>query len=1392
MRISSNVRTLSPDTEMISGFVLTELKILLDLLLQECIMKQIRRQKTIRYFSAVLAAWMILTVLFAALPQTAPTAAAAADEGSLVDGTTLNGAKVRIRPTGSHKPLAVNEDGSGKQNCVHLYYQGKSSQFYLEQADEDSYYIYFYEHYYDANPKRSGDCRLDLEDKDGYGKEGQVIHVVSGNATAMNKRWQFIRQNDGSFYIRNKLTQKYWSLDDVSQPKTNNNKLVQRSAPLKWDIEFVCADNQDMYFRSYEDSRTFYVTDKYDNTVRVTSANWMGALPDGLKISDISIPGTHDAASAHLHEDQGTMSTQRYYIDELLNAGVRHLDIRTGLNKDTRTVRLVHSDCHALWPNGSEIRLDAALDTIISFLDFNPTETVIIQPKMDTEGDDCERATYNVLKEYALGRNGDHIWAGDHVPTLGEVRGKILVISRLNTDKIGGDRCYDIVKNGKTLQWALDCDKWNASNGKESDNKAAAHTASGDNFDVWAQDNYYHNDDAKKEYIESTLYGNQSDRYTNGTQYHYDQSKMQGKDAWILNYTSGSFKILFESWGKNALDLAKEIHQWLYDRSDYSQPDRLVCSDTFTGIMAFDFMDGLMAAKIYKTNFHRQYVTVHPVNAAGEAAGEPLVLQLGENEEAEKFRTKTTDRILEGQFNKGDRTLLPAHYTGSGLYLTQTPVTSQEALDRETAAFRSRAESGSVPDDLYVLVTTPVSQVEFTPETLVCGTRIGADGSPAPNVTVPENPYYRAAQTDGEPAIGWSADYTMITGGYGYFAEICLEPKFGFRFAETGTVIDTGSGRSNVWDPDQLFGTEDGEQRLRAEIGPIKAVHDPQRIDATEPTCEDAGIGAYYRCMGCGKKYSDQNCLFAVSDKALLIPALGHTAGEPVDENVLPASCTAAGSRDRVVYCGRCGEELSRTTVTEAATGHRWIVDEGTDADGWMRETTGTWIYETRVCAVCGAQETRQYEADHIHGTGPIGFSEEIPATCTQPGQNFYILCSCGAPFADGSDWTRPMTDEELIIPATGHTSMAPARENETPPTCAAPGGYDNVVRCEVCGEVLSSEYVTGNALGHDWGDPVYNVDWENGTVTAERVCARDGEHTETLTAQVTEVITKQPTCEEKGLKYFRAEFADEAFETQQSDVFEIAASGHLWDGGRVTKAPTCSAPGVRVFTCARCGDTTEEEIAADPAAHMTYTDEDDESNTATCTQTGTQTQRVICALCGEVLETRTIDAAPLGHLFGAPTYVWADDMTAVTATRVCLRDGCGETESETVETAASVMVEPGCETPGTVKYDAQFGNDAFDTQETTAETQALGHDWGEWKVTKQPTETEEGVETRVCRNDPSHTQTRPIDKLAPETKPEGDGLCQWCGEKHTGFWGSVVRFFHSILWFFAHLFRLR
>ena len=74
-------------------------------------------------------------------------------------------------------------------------------------------------------------------------------------------------------------------------------------------------------------------------------------------------------------------------------------------------------------------------------------------------------------------------------------------------------------------------------------------------------------------------------------------------------------------------------------------------------------------------------------------------------------------------------------------------------------------------------------------------------------------------------------------------------------------------------------------------------------------------------------------------------------------------------------------------------------------------------------------------------------------------------------------------------------------------------------------------------------------------------------------------------------------------------------------------------------------------------------------------------------------------------------------------------------------------------------------------------EVAALGHDWGSWRTTKGATCKTPGEETRTCRNDASHTETREIPVLShnwyPWTAVQGQpGLlerdCADCGTHET------------------------
>ena len=65
-----------------------------------------------------------------------------------------------------------------------------------------------------------------------------------------------------------------------------------------------------------------------------------------------------------------------------------------------------------------------------------------------------------------------------------------------------------------------------------------------------------------------------------------------------------------------------------------------------------------------------------------------------------------------------------------------------------------------------------------------------------------------------------------------------------------------------------------------------------------------------------------------------------------------------------------------------------------------------------------------------------------------------------------------------------------------------------------------------------------------------------------------------------------------------------------------------------------------------------------------------------------------------------------------------------------------------------------------------TKKIPALGHDWGAWTVTTPATCTNEGVETRICKRDPSHVETRTIPTTGHNWVDNGNGThtCTNCG----------------------------
>ena len=201
-----------------------------------------------------------------------------------------------------------------------------------------------------------------------------------------------------------------------------------------------------------------------------------------------------------------------------------------------------------------------------------------------------------------------------------------------------------------------------------------------------------------------------------------------------------------------------------------------------------------------------------------------------------------------------------------------------------------------------------------------------------------------------------------------------------------------------------------------------------------------------------------------------------HTAGEPKQENVVPATCTTDGSYDEVVRCTEDNEIISTEHHVIPATGHKFV-------DTVVAPTCTAQGYTLHKCSVCG-EETKDTYTDalgHEYGEWVI----DKPATEDTEGSKH-------------RDCIRGDDTQTAVIPQLSHvhTPGAAVKENEVPATCEAEGSYDEVVRCTKDNEIISTKHHVIPALGHKWkATKVVAPTYESEGYT-EYVCENDPSHT--------------------------------------------------------------------------------------------------------------------------------------------------------------------------------------------------------------------------------------------------------------------------------------------------------
>ena len=546
---------------------------------------------------------------FVSLPETAglglPVRAAFADDAATAS-VSLDNFVIRLRPAGYFRTASVNEDGNVIGNVCHLFNDGTSNKLILEHVatdtDNTNWYairtlLNFEEH------KKTGYSIWSVDgDSD---KDGKVIHVWSGEYDHKDSRaYTFDPQSDGTYIIRDRIYTKnginYLAIESKGKDQ-DNNKICQKKYPIPWELELV----------GYSMDKTNATVSSIDWTTYssyVDGPCWMSHVDGSKYLDELSIPGTHDSGTCSVDNDTEPQTSlakcQQDYIPTQLLEGIRYFDIRLGKNNDKGDPGIDHGICYLLKKDGGFIHLSDVIGYFKTFLNENPSEALIM---LVSRGND-EATDESVTTAFAnvMDNNSDLFYTSSHVPTLNEVRGKIVLLRRF---RLAGDSV-----DGHT--WGLDLTEWDdkikAHSGKsmclvkyEQGFEAAGNTGDKEPYStaVYAQDHYNCTGSSKIDWVDMALKA--AAEFKRGTVdiTAADGTTVQATErCWFINYTSCT--------QNNPFTAARVVDEHLY-KSSYINPSGT--GDTKSdylkhiGIIASDFVDAALARSIYQRNYDTEH-----------------------------------------------------------------------------------------------------------------------------------------------------------------------------------------------------------------------------------------------------------------------------------------------------------------------------------------------------------------------------------------------------------------------------------------------------------------------------------------------------------------------------------------------------------------------------------------------------------------------------------------------------------------------------------------------------------------------------------------------------------------------------------------------------------------
>lgn len=240
--------------------------------------------------------------------------------------------------------------------------------------------------------------------------------------------------------------------------------------------------------------------------------------------------------------------------------------------------------------------------------------------------------------------------------------------------------------------------------------------------------------------------------------------------------------------------------------------------------------------------------------------------------------------------------------------------------------------------------------------------------------------------------------------------------------------------------------------------------------------------------------------------------------------------------------------------------------------------------------------------------------------------------------------------------------------------TCDKDGSKTVTTSCSDCGYVISENNVVIPATGHAWGQWKHDAATAEADATHTRVCGKDASHTETKACDFTSQVTQNQTadlpeittytCKDCGYSYTKetkpalghthkygtpvADYTSgEAFVEGKDYTHTATCTGEgtcsqptktdkcTFNNGVETKAATCTEPGVKTFTCTKCGGTYTVAIPATDHnwgdwKHVEGTEGADAQHSRVCANDASHKETKACDFTAKVTQEATLDQAEI------------------------------------------------------------------------------------------------------------------------------------------------------------------